>query len=151
MWATVCGVLLSMVIIAGSYWYKYRDFIREKIQLLRVLYSMVTGVALTATPPPVVGMHMHASQRYAIFDYERMGLPYTMRVPYDASKMIAMRPLTVTLIGKDNTPHVITQQPGLPYLLSASQMEGLEIVATNNITGQRTVFASDAIPMYVVA
>ena len=150
MWGVIYGVLLSVLIIAGSYLYQHRVFIRDKVQLLKVLYAMATGIAMPTAPAPAAGMHVHASQRYAVFDYDRMGMPYTLRVPYDAGKMLAMRPLTVTLIAKDNTPHDITQQPGFPYLLSAGQMEGQQIMVVNKFTGARTVFEVDVIPMYIL-
>lgn len=57
---------------------------------------------------------------------------YMLLFPFDMTKVNKMKNLKVTLHSNDKQID-ITQQPGVPYLLSANQLDGEYITVTNGI------------------
>lgn len=84
----------------------------------------------------------------ATIEYEHYGEPYVVHIPYNRGKIMDMNTYKAELLLYDKTLVDITQQPGIPYTLSAFDMGGLEIRITNTLTGQTTVYDRFAAPMY---
>jgi len=76
--------------------------------------------------------------------YNRLGKSYKLIVPFSRSLSSTMNKCRLYLVS-ENKEIDITQQPGIPYLVSASQLGGTKIIARFRSGDEKTFFA-DEIP-----
>lgn len=69
-------------------------------------------------------------------------------VPYNRSNVMYMSTISVSVMERDGSYKDITQQPGLPYLITPNMLECECIVATNNNTGMSYTYTYDTAPLY---
>jgi hypothetical protein len=85
---------------------------------------------------------------YIEISYSHLNKQYTVRVPFSGDKI----PLTTQymVIGKDVSGNEVdlTQQPGIPYILSPSEMNLQYIVVYNLLEDTSETYYGDDIPMY---
>lgn len=81
--------------------------------------------------------------------YNRLGKKAIVFVPYSRVNLVGMIPFKTELIRENQPSLVITQQPGIPYLVSARNLGGTHIKITNQETGDIKYFGKDEIPGYV--
>lgn len=113
-----------------------------KVKHLIVLYKTITtevSIAPSSLPFKIVGNH-------AVLCYTRLNKEYKLYVPYNRMKSLSSD-ITALLV-KNGKEINITQQPGIPYLVSANDLGGEKIILTNNITGSSFDYFDDKIPMY---
>jgi len=84
----------------------------------------------------------------AMLDYEYFGQKYKLAIPYNRKKLINMANYKAELFITDKTPINITQQPGIPYILNASDLGGQYIKITNMETGLSHNYDNKHVPMY---
>lgn len=65
-----------------------------------------------------------SNRKLCRLSYERFGNKYNLFLPYDSSKVSYFNNFQVYLRNNSNEHINITQQPGIPYLLTAKQMGG---------------------------
>lgn len=83
--------------------------------------------------------------------YERLGKSYTFFVPYNRKYTAPMLPFIVHLLNEQgDIIRDITQQPGIPYLVTALHLGGASIKITNGENGMTHTYAKDIIPSYGV-
>lgn len=114
---------LMIVSAAGILGYTYRNYIQMGWKLLQLSHQIIKGQDLKS-------FELIHGQKLARINYCVSGLSYQIIVPYDPEKIVSMSSLEVFLM-KDNKAEKITQQPGIPYVLSAKQLGGSLIVVTN--------------------
>jgi hypothetical protein len=88
----------------------------------------------------------HVSIMYKLF-----GCKYHLNVPYDIQSSTDM--LQYAMYTVDNEGNVIdniTQQPGIPYLVSANDLKCKSLRAVNQETGILHEYEGDKIPYYCV-
>lgn len=86
----------------------------------------------------------------ATLQYHRMSSEYNLLIPYDRSKVAVMTQFRVELLRDNQDPVEITQQPGIPYLVSAEQLGGSGIKICNLETGLYHIYDIKTIPLYGV-
>jgi hypothetical protein len=85
----------------------------------------------------------------AMIEYEYFGQNYKLSIPYNRKKLINMSDYKAELFFNDDKPSLnITQQPGIPYILSANDLGGEYIKITNMETGLSHNYDNKNIPMY---
>jgi len=75
------------------------------------------------------------NDNHGIISYSRHGHQYTYMVPFQRSYISAMSQFKAQLLMSDDTLIDITQQPGLPYFITANCLGGTVIRITNEETG----------------
>jgi hypothetical protein len=80
--------------------------------------------------------------------YKYFGQSYHISVPYKRKHISNMISFRATLVYENNEQKDITQQPGIPYNLSAKQLGGKFVIITNDETGCSHTYQLNDIPMY---
>jgi hypothetical protein len=83
-----------------------------------------------------------------MIEYEYFGQKYKLAIPYNRKKLINMANYKAELCFNDKTSVNITQQPGIPYILNASDLGGQYIKITNMETGLSHNYDNKHVPMY---
>jgi hypothetical protein len=135
-------LLLSIFYISGGAnkmvaWYQIK---RRQIKLLLSIVGK----------PKIVSFTVNDTDKSASIIYERLGQEYIILVPYQRSSVVTMSQFKVELIRSNKNPLDITQQPGIPYLITAHSLGGTAIKITNSETGQVHHYGEHTPPMYGV-
>ncbi len=85
--------------------------------------------------------------QYIEISYYYMTTPYTVRIPFNHFQIVPQTQ-TVVYAKKDGVEVDITQQPGIPYILSPSEMKVDEIIIFNLNDETENTYIDDEIPMY---
>lgn len=85
---------------------------------------------------------------YIEIKYNYMAKNYALRIPYDHNKIAQTTQFLVTAKSNDGLEYDITQQPGIPYLLSPYEMNMVNIQIYNMLDDTTLTFTGDQIPMY---
>ena len=88
---------------------------------------------------------------YAYITYKRFNDEYKVYLPYSRKNCVKMLSYKVILQKENGSKEIdITQQPGIPYLLSAADLEGDRIIISDKSTGKSHVYEGTEIPYYGV-
>lgn len=133
---TILSVICTFMVIVGTIsllmYFKYRDNL--KLYILKYLTDVDLKSNLTAEAT------IHPN--YLEINYLFRNKPYTVRVPYDDTKKYIVHKMF--LVDNDNTEIDITQQPGVNYLLTHTQLKGKYI--KYNFMGNVIVHTNDSVP-----
>jgi hypothetical protein len=151
-WAMTYGIIatgingfclfISIDWAAGLEWYESK---KQQVNLLLTVLKTLQG-AETATR--TVCFTVNDTDKSASIMYERMGQSYTLFVPYQRKYIAQMAQFKAELLRHNETSVDITQQPGIPYLVTAEELGGEGIKITNHESGEFHVFHSKEIPHY---
>ena len=122
------------------------DVRRQRVKMIMTLMENIQQV--TAAVPKTSSFSVNESDMSASIIYERLGSQYILLIPYSRKHIAHMTQFTVELLRDDKEPLNITQQPGIPYLVSASDLGGSAIRIFNEDTGISHEYIGTAIPMY---
>jgi len=84
---------------------------------------------------------------YIEISYSYMTKPYTVRLPFDSDRIPSMAQYMVFAQHND-TEVDITQQPGIPYLLSPDVLNVDNITVYNLLDDDKQSYIGEEIPMY---
>ena len=93
------------------------------------------------------GITVNDSDMSANIIYNHLAKDYIINVPYNKKKILSMLSLYVVL-NKNGEEINITQQPGIPYLLTGEQLGGDNIIITNMDSGKIYNYGNDKPPLY---
>jgi hypothetical protein len=129
------------------------NWINDKHQKFKFLLSIVNNIngGMTTNNENKnsnISFSVNDTDTSATIIYQRMNQQYIMLVPYNRRYVIDMSQFKVELLRVDNEPVNITQQPGIPYLVSSSSLGGYAIRITNEETGVFKEYLGSAIPLY---
>lgn len=82
--------------------------------------------------------------------YARMGHAHQFSIPYNRKMVAKMSQIKVYLHRDHESVHDITQQPGIPYVITAHELGGKYILAINEDDGQTFKYEKDVQPQYCV-
>ena len=105
-------------------------YLQKKISYLK---SILSGYCITY------------SDNYAIITTRGSKKIY---IPYNILKKYEMNRLKVNLVTSDGIYVDITQQCGIPYMLTAHQLGGTHIKIENNTSGISKIYSAHETPMY---
>ncbi len=118
MWKCVAGVFVAYLTYKGIRYYQ---------QLSKILNNQTE-----CKEAQVYDTYIYIPYKYCHNDY-------SLRLPYDASKVVKMNNYTVEAI--DGTiKYDITQQPGIPYLITCQDLECDQIIVNDFNDDQQRVF-----------
>ncbi len=114
--------------VAGATLYYYRQSISN--WGLRLLLKSFESYRPTDKP----SFTICDTGRSACITYTRMGLTYTVYVPFEKRKVAKLSGIRVYLHKGNGEVVDITQQPGIPYLVTALMLGGdkIRVVGENN-------------------
>lgn len=137
------GAVLALV---GVAWY-YSDTINTVLKRIKIMYNLAQSMDRPTTP---VTLTISDTDETALLTYNRLNTQYTVSLPYNRRKVASMNQFTVHLLYKNQGPLNITQEPGIPYIVSANQLGGVAIEVIDSDTGNKVTYSGDQIPMYCV-
>jgi hypothetical protein len=151
------GPFLVLLLIAVRYRHYFGyvilwvQFHYNRFQLLLKLVDTLNhaGTSNQSTPPILKIIDNDSMDAGAIVTYERLGHSYKLSVPYNRDKVVSMSQFRAILYD-DASEEIedITQEPGIPYQISARQLGGHTIHLINNENGQSYDYIEDTIPSY---
>jgi hypothetical protein len=121
----------------------YRQWFQHQYYRVKTIIGL-TG-AIQAPTSSTIDISRHSS--HLRIKYPNFGSNYTLNVPYNPTFVAKMLNLHVTLVS-DNEVTDITQQPGIPYMLSAEELGGNIISVVDEDTGTSETYSSTVKPMY---
>ena len=131
---------------------KLKPWILNKYRRFQLLLTLVTtlsrinqGQTQGNQESPFV---INDSDRSVSIPYSYNGVSYTAFMPFKRQAALAMNDLRVLVVLTDGRLVNITQQPGIPYLVTATELGGTEIRVINDDTGESVVYNATTIPNY---
>lgn len=116
--------MLSYLVIIGGLVCVYSYWSKKRIQ---VIGAIVNHLAKIVTSKSAVSFSINDSERSASIVYSRFGNNYIINVPYARELVPRMVQIKAMLIKSDKQIDV-TQQPGIPYLITAAMLGGDKII-----------------------
>jgi hypothetical protein len=129
-------ILGASVIISSLLIYRYR-------KPLSFLYQ-IASIGSTNE----VSFTISDTDECAILKYERSTALYNLYLPYNRSYVLPMSQFIVELVREQGPPILLTQQPGIPYLITARSLGGTHIRIVNTDTGIVHTYDADTQPLY---
>lgn len=127
-----------------SNWFNVR---RQRVKLiLTLLEKLQTDVKDKRNTTPAFAIN--DNDMSASLTYERLEEKYILFVPYMRKYIAPMSQFKTELLRENKDPLNITQQPGIPYLVTADQLGGYAIRITNDETGKSYDYQYDKYPLY---
>lgn len=147
--------LLALVSAVGlSYYFgcfkRVTNWVEGKRQRAKLLLSLVENFQkeVSTKKESALGFTVNNTDESASVVYERLGKQYILLVPYNRSRVVSMSQFKVELIRDGKQAVDITQQPGIPYMVSAKELGGNKIVITNEETRIKHEYDQCKPPMY---
>lgn len=119
-------------------------WLHTQYKIIRTIYDVAKNLETTSrgTDQFKIG----DNDTHAIISYSRHGHQYNYIVPFDRSYIVHMSQFKAQLVLNGDTLLDITQQPGLPYLISPISLGGDAIRITNEETGISVDYTTE--PMF---
>lgn len=89
------------------------------------------------------------TEQAVLIRYRRFGRNYLLHVPYSERDVRRMTSHQVFLEADNGDTTPITQQPGIPYMVSAKELGGKSIVAMNGESGKRVIYEKGKRPGFL--
>lgn len=148
----VVGSTVISIAIGLSYHMGYLNpligWMNNKHQKGKLLLKIVDNLSNPSSTKKSTSFTVNDSDISASIVYERMGTEYIVIVPYNRTYVAAMSQFKAELLRSNGTPVNITQQPGIPYLVTADELGGYAIKITNQETGLTHEYEFSKAPMY---
>ena len=135
------AVYYRHTIVQGMTW------IRNKYERIVFIARMLNNIA-ESQKPAQASFVINDSDQSATVVYKHNGMNYSLFVPFDRSYAIKMASIQAQLLHNDGTKVDITQEPGIPYLCKASELDGKSITVYNMNTGTTHTYLADCAPGY---
>ncbi len=140
---------LGIVSVAG-YYYQIPSWISKKYRQLTMMKKLLDGFdKVDCIHPKQNEFFINDTDLSADIYYERMNSKYRVSIPFNRKYIVAMSQFKAELLYQDGTSLDITQQPGIPYLVSAVDLGGNIIRITNQEYGVAYDYI-DKPPMYAI-
>lgn len=123
----------------------YDRYTKAKM-LLALMDKMKNAPESSKNVKDIPSFVINDSDISATVSYQQLGSNYTLSVPYCRKYVAPMSQYKAELVGSETT--IITQQPGVPYLVSAEELGGDLIRITNEETNKQYEYVLDIPPMY---
>jgi hypothetical protein len=144
--------LATVSVIGLSYYLGFLNnvaiWIEGKRQRGKLLLKLMEGFEKDISKKAPSGFTVCGTDESASILYERLGKEYIVWTPYNRSKIVSMSQFKVELLREGKQPLDITQQPGIPYTISAAMLGGDGILITNHETDVSHRYDRNEIPMY---
>jgi len=147
------GTSITLLVFGLSYYKGYfstaRDWFNIRKQRVKMVMSLMKNIqTLAESKKTVASFAVNDSDLSASIIYERMGSQYILMVPYSRKYIASMTQFRVELLRYNKEPLNITQQPGIPYIVSSEDLGGSAIKITNEDTGYSYEYTGTKLPMY---
>jgi hypothetical protein len=110
--------------------------------------SQYATLFLTDNKKNINKSHLSKSGKCIHIYYEYLGKEYVLTVPYSGLSSVDMIQYQMDAIYQDGRVLTITQQPGLPYLVSTKDLGCSKLKATNHETDIYHEYKDDEKPYY---
>lgn len=153
-WGGLYSGLATVSVIGLSYYLGFFNYvamwIEGKRQRVKLLLKLIEGFekGISDNKKAVSVFTVAGTDESASILYERLGKEYVIWTPYNRSKIVQMSQFKVELVRDGRQPLNITQQPGLPYTVSAGMLGGDGILITDQETDVSHRYGRNEIPMY---
>lgn len=127
-------ISITAVVVGGLFINRYRNIIIPVMMSLGKMNKTSSFV-------------VNDNDSSATISYNRLGNEYFLSVPYRRDLIVPMKSLMVELIMSDGRKIEITQQSGIPYLVTSEDLGGLAIRVTNVMNSETKDYVSVA-PKY---
>ena len=141
----------SITLLGFSYYKGYLDLELFKKYWTRGknLYSLINKLDLDTSKQEIRSyVDINDEGNEITISYNHFGESFKLVLPYNRSLVAKMGMFTAKLVYEDGRTVDITQQPGIPYVLSPSDLGGQEIIITNRSNGNTITYITA--PMYGV-
>lgn len=112
-------IIATIITVISIFCYKYRTRI---ITIWKLSQSLKI---------PMANSECILDNDKATIQYNYRGISHDLYLPFDKNHAISMIEFKVELLKRDGIVIDITQQPGIPYLVTAASLGGYDIRITN--------------------
>lgn len=131
----LCASIIAST-IGITYYSGLYQRINQQIRKVKIMLSLVNK--LKTQDQSNQQFTVDCSDTIVTIVYDILGQKYTIKVPYNRSFVASMIDFKAELIRNSDGAKVdITQQPGIPYLVSPTDLDGDVIIVTNTSTGAK--------------
>lgn len=126
-------------------------WLQRKYQSLRFLFSLAQGFQGTSSFEPKKSTPSFVvcdNETSAIISYQRLGKTYNLLIPYSSKSVAQMAELRAYMNYEDGKSVEITQQPGVPYLISAKIL-GVSSITLHNLGNDKSrIYTGKELPFF---
>jgi len=128
------------------------SWVSQKYHTLRSLVTLMNNMKPieSSSNSKEPAFSVNPSDLSACISYETMHKKYSINIPYNRENIVAMSQFKAELLRRDLDALDITQQPGIPYMLTATDLGGFAIRITNQEIDRSHVYDENTIPGYGV-
>ncbi|CAH6421715.1 Hypothetical protein HVR_LOCUS1355 [uncultured virus] len=148
------GAVVVASVLVASHYFGYLsamcDWVSVRKQRVKLIINLLSKIQNDVSDPTktTISFSVNESDVSASVLYERMGQQYLLLVPYNRSYVAAMTQFKAELLRSEKDSLIITQQPGIPYLVTAEELGGYAIRVTNEDTGLSKEYGKNIAPKY---
>lgn len=146
----IAGIIFA---IAAAYYFGFLNSLinwgKERKQKAMMIKHMIDAVvAVNSKPEGKVSFTVNDTDTSVSIFYDRLGTRHPIFLPYNRGYVASMAEFKAELLREHHAPIDITQQPGLPYVVSGKSLGGHTIRITNCSSGKMFEYKGDTIPGY---
>lgn len=141
-----CGIGLCGLYL--GYRYGVINYIKNGYKQIKLLTQLINNIEKVNNLPH--DNNLELGDNYAMITYTHNANVYKIYIPFDRMKAIYMSDIKMHLEDDDQTID-ITQEPGIPYLLSPSMIgrtSSAKIIAHNISNNKTHTYVADEIPLF---
>lgn len=141
--------IAGFLIVSSTIWIGnrlgYFNRIKDNFTKARLLTAVLNQVTKNGSDTVPV-FSINNTGKSASIKYSRYGCEYILNVPYNRQKLSLMSKLKVFLVLESGEQVEITQQPGVPYTVSARDLGGKQIKVIQ--PEGTSLYSIDEVPMF---
>ena len=150
MFLTLLGLAgLSLIFAFQEGWFDQFDTVRRLVYAVKTAVKILDNISAITRPNQQTNCSINNTNKSASITYTRIGKEKLINVPYRRDLKEKMRQWEVLLVFNNNKSTDITQEGGFPYICTAEQLGGKEIIARNKDTGDVINYKKGIIPGYL--
>jgi len=142
------GSAIALIIVT-SYYLGIPLWIYDKYTKAKIILRLLENINESDTKTEKNTLFaINDSDMSAEITYNVMNEFRTINIPYSRQYIVPMSQFKAELLHNGNISKDITQQPGIPYMVSALDLGGTDIKITNQETEKAYIYHGNYIPMY---
>lgn len=148
-------VILTIIAVPLGHYISTSDIMERMQRRIEIMYRIVEKLIYlmrTMNSDPLVKRiavpDIKINNRSGKIMYMYQNNNYEVMIPYHPHLMVPMLDLQAFLLFEDGTKTEITQQPGIPYMITAHEYGAKEIEIINNDTKASKKYGANDRPMF---
>lgn len=141
--------IISIIFLGQLGWLDRFESYRRLKTTISMIIRIVDNFSSITRPSSDVGVSVNKNNKSISVEYYEGRHKRIVQIPFSIEKREYMKHWKVYLVVNKSKNINITQGPGIPYMCSAQDMGGREIIAIHNLNEKTLHYRKTTIPYYL--